>query len=202
MEIALEINNNLLLIGNRNTGKTALLKKAILSATANNYCILLFDSATDHINKSILNYCKSQFADYLFITSPPKELIYSNIQDIREVYPYHIIANDKQYPLYLFDVSKYLEDGFLFDNVEERENTRQYYKLLVNQILTVMFHFVSNKNYVVIMDEIEFLPAFLETIQKYNSKEIYFVNALHTTVSCNKEILSLFNQIKLCKSYC
>jgi hypothetical protein len=201
MEIALEINSNHLLIGDRNTGKSTLLKKAILSAVSNNYCVFLFDSATDHSDKSILNYCKSQFADYMFIASPPKERIYNCLQNVKEMYPYNIVATNNQYPLYLFDVSKYLEEGFLFDKIEEKENTRKYYQLLVNQILIVMFHFVSNKNYVVIMDEIEFLPSFLETIQKYNSKKVFFINALHTTDSCNNEILSLFNQIKLCKSY-
>lgn len=184
--------SNTLIIGERNTGKTTFLKEAIHTAVSSGYCVLLFDSATDHVEKSIFMYCISNFSNYVEIKSPEKEMIVDK-EHYTTDFPFHIVNGEKTCNLFLFDVSKYLEEGYLYDDLGKRESIRLLYKVFVNQCLSIMLNFIEEKKCIVIMDEIEFIPQSYEIIKRFNSKNIYFINCLHSIDNCCQSILSLFN---------
>ena len=185
------LNTNTLIIGDRNCGKTTFLKQVINFAMEIGYRIIVFDSATDHVNKSILIYCKRLFSNYLEIKSPEKEVIDS--WNGGTPFPYDLLNEKRSTIIYLFDVSRYLEEGFLYEADDPRRNTiRMLYKKLVIQCLAVMYDFLPSSKYIVIMDEIEFIPDFVNEIIKYNERGIHFINCLHTEDSCDEKITRLF----------
>ena len=51
--------SNVLIVGDGNTGKTTFLKKVVDDALKSGYVVLLFDSVTEHQQKSILVHCKN-----------------------------------------------------------------------------------------------------------------------------------------------
>ena len=183
---------NTLIIGDRNCGKTTFLKQVINLAIDSGYRIIVFDSATDHVNKSILVYCKRIFNNYLEIKSPEKEFI--DCKNGGKQFPYGFLKDKRLPKICLFDVSRYLEEGFLYEvNNPMRNTTRLLYKKLVVQCLVVLYEFLHNSKSIVIMDEIEFVPDFKNVIKKYNDKNIHFINCLHTEDSCNNNIKTLFD---------
>lgn len=186
------LKRNTLIVGDRNCGKTTFLKQVINQAIDTGYRIIVFDSATDHIEKSILVYCKRLYKDYLEIKSPEKDYIES--QNGEKRFPHDILKDKQSTRLYLFDVSRYLEEGFLFEAEDpRRDRTRLLYKKLVVQCLAGMYEFILSSKSIVIMDEIEFIPAFANLIRKYNEKGVYFINCLHTDESCDDGIRELFD---------
>ena len=187
------LNTNTLIIGGRNCGKTTFLKRAIHLALDAGYRIIVFDSATDHPDKSILVYCKRLFDDCLVVESPEKEEI--GRPRGKKPYPYDILKDNKPLAqVCLFDVSRYLEEGFLYEADDPMRNrTRMFYKKLVVQSLDVMYEFIAHRKSVVIMDEIEFIPDFADVISKYNQKGVYFIDCLHTEESCDEGVRNLFD---------
>lgn len=186
------LKTNTLIIGDRDCGKTTFLKQVIYLAKDSCYRIIVFDSATDHVNKSIFVYCKRIFNNYLEIKSPEKEFI--DCQNGGKQFPYDFLKDKKLPRICLFDVSRYLEEGFLYEvDNPMRNTTRLLYKKLVVQCLDVLYEFIYDSKNIVIMDEIEFIPDFENIIKKYNDKDIYFINCLHTEDSCDNNIKSLFD---------
>lgn len=172
---------NTAIIGVRESGKTTILKKLIELCSREKYIILVFDSATDHKNKSILIDTLSKYNNCNLISSPEKELIlFNNIAPTS--FPYNNIK-DSNNEIYLFDVSKYLEEGYETDDLKKRTITRGFYKQLVIQILTVFLPMLKNKKCIVIMDEIEFTTKVKDIILQYNSFDINFVCSLHEHTS-------------------
>lgn len=188
------INNNLL-IGERETGKTSYLKKVVSAALANNYKVLVFDSATEHYDKSLIIYYKNNHKDYFYVSSPERNLITDKIS--KTSFPYNQLVNHITNNLYLFDVSKYLEEGFLTDNLTEREKIRSVYKKLVVQILYVAFELFKNNNCIVIMDEIELTLESFEIVQMYNKEGIFFIDAVHSLNRIDNQVTELFQKIIL-----
>ena len=187
---------NTLIIGDRNCGKTTFLKQIINQAINTEFIIIVFDSATEHVEKSIIEYCKKIFDKYLEIKSPEKE--YIECQNEEKQFPYDILKEKQSSQIYLFDVSRYLEESFVYkaDN-PMRGITRLLYKKLVIQCLAIMYEFLHHSKCIVIMDEIEFFPGFEKIVKKYNEKGVYFINCLHTEESCNDEIKQLFKIRKI-----
>jgi len=175
------LGSNAAIIGKKETGKTTVLRNVIDYCYENDYTILLFDSATDHSEKSILVDTNNKYKDNFVITSPNKEqIIFNGISN--DSYPFKLVdkTNSK---IYSFDVSKYLKEESEISNLEQINSTRSHYKQLVIQELTVMLPIVSKKKCVVIMDEIEFIPAMGDIIKKYNSCNIQFLVSVHNSQS-------------------
>lgn len=188
------ITTNTAIIGERETGKTTILKRIIKHCYNENYTILIFDSATDHENKSILIDTLSNYKDSSFITSPKKsEILFSNIS--LTSFPYkNLITSNKN--LYLFDVSKYLEEGYETKDLLKRNEIREYYKQLVVQILTVFLPMLKENKYIIIMDEIEFNNNMRILVEQYNSHNVNFVSCLHKESSLLSSA-DLFNKLYL-----
>lgn len=185
---------NTAIIGKRESGKTTLLKKIVNKALLDNYTILLFDTVTDHPSKSILIHCLNTYTDTVLIDSPSKgEIVFSNHSSFD--FPYKEIKNKKTH-LFLFDVSKYLEEGYFTEDLMKREEIREYYKRLVIQELFVMNRFLSSQKCLVVTDEVEFIPEIREILLQYIKKDIHFVCALHEeeSLSTSKD---LFNILRL-----
>lgn len=185
---------NTSIIGSRESGKTTILKNLIEFCIKENYTILVFDSATDHRNKSILIDTLLKYSNCTLVSSPEKDqIVFNNIS--LTSFPYNDIK-DSNNQFYLFDVSKYLEEGYETDNLEERITTRGFYKQLVIQILTVFLPMLKNKKCIVIMDEIEFTSNAKDIILDYNNFGINFICSLHeqSSLSTSDE---LFNKLYL-----
>ena len=193
--------SNVLIVGDGNTGKTTFLKKVVDDALKSGYVVLLFDSVTEHQQKSILVHCKNIYSDYQEIISPDKSQIMLR-QKYNYEYPYQLICNAIEKQLYLFDVSKYLEEGYLYDDIQQRNEIRHYYKVLAFQCLNIMLNIIDKRKTVVVTDEVEFIPQFSEVIMKYNNNGCYFVSALRNMDSCGQAINNLFykfdfNELKI-----
>lgn len=186
------LTTNTLIVGDRNCGKTTFLKQVIHYAIDCGYKIIVFDSATEHIDKSILMYCKKLFNNYLEIHSPEKEQIVDVFEE--GMYPFDIVKESNSKQFYLFDVSRYLEEGYLYEeNSIMRQTNRMLYKHLVLQCLDVMYELLHHIKSIVIMDEIELLPLFYQIIKKYNDNNIFFIDCLHSDDSCSDELRQLFD---------
>lgn len=188
------LRKNTAIIGKREAGKTTILKKLIKYCYTNDYTILLFDSATDHADKSLLVDTVKNYVNTIVIQSPSKEEIHFDSVH-SDCYP-HLEIKKTTYNIYAFDVSKYLEEGYDTDDLVEREAIRKYYKQLVMQELAVMVPIVSKRRSVVIMDEIEFLPQMKKFLRRYKLLGVPIVTAIHdkkslSTSSLNFNILTL-----------
>jgi|GEM_PF-1821407 len=161
---------NTAIIGKKESGKTTLLRDVVKYCYENDFNILLFDSATNNRDKSLLVDANIKYPNIFPILSPSKEKIHFDKINL-DYYPYNL-ANKTYYSIYSFDVSKYLDESNNTDNLEEKDETRMYYKQLVIQELTIMLPIVSKKRCVVIMDEIEFTPDMHDIIERYNSLDI------------------------------
>jgi GTPase SAR1 family protein len=173
------LDKNTAIIGKRNSGKTTILKKLIEYFHKENYVILLFDSATEHEDKSILIDTIKKYPDTLVVLSPEEDQIQFGNVSI-DSYPHKIIAKNPNRAIYAFDVSKFLEKGYETDVLDIRESIRAYYKQLVVQELTIMIPFVYNtKKCVVIMDEIEFNSDMPLMVNRCNIAGMPIINAVH-----------------------
>jgi hypothetical protein len=175
------LGSNAAIIGKKESGKTTILRNVIDYCYENDYTVLLFDSAADHIEKSILVETSNKYKDNYIITSPRKEdIIFNGISN--DSYPFKLVDKTCN-KIYSFDVSKYLKEESETDSLEQVNPARSYYKQLVIQELTVMLPIVSKKKCVVIMDEIEFVPLMGDIIKKYNSCNIQFLVSVHNSES-------------------
>ncbi|MCQ2077660.1 MAG: hypothetical protein MJZ20_11670 [Bacteroidaceae bacterium] len=191
---------NSIFVGKCNSGKTTILKQIVHLAINNGYKIIVFDSATEHKEKSILRYVDSFYDNCFIIESPEKSKIVDKEQYFDE-YPADVV-NGCYSNIILVDVSKYLEEGFLFKDPVQREICRGYYENLVFQCLSVMYNLMDDsKKWIVIMDEIEFIAKSIDIVKKFNNKKVFFVNCLHNLASCSKELLNLFSVHQLETQY-
>lgn len=167
------------IIGNRDSGKTTILKQVLSIAKDLGYTIILFDSATDHESKSLLMSTKRHYPGKLVISSPKQHQILDDYPGRALIYPYDIIRTYPSEPFYLFDVSKYLEQGYDTEDLTLREQIRMYYKKLVQQELYVLYPFVKDKKSIILMDEIELIPSMQKVLQMYQQIDCPIIDALH-----------------------
>lgn len=182
------------IVGAREAGKTTILKKILAEAKKQDYTILLFDSATDHELKSLLVHAKEKYENTLTISSPEKEEILFNSVSTH-MYPYDIVLKSTS-RMYLFDVSRYLEEGYDTDDLEERQHIREYYKRLVLQELKVMFPLLYKKKCIILMDEIELIDDMNEILNSYVQEGASIVIALHSQDSL-AECKNIFKVVNL-----
>ncbi|MBR3280655.1 MAG: hypothetical protein IKI57_02240 [Clostridia bacterium] len=174
------------IIGPRESGKTTILKRVLSLAYEQGYTIAVFDSCTDHKEKSILIHAKENYPDAVYIPSPEKKEILNMyaIPDFKKgFYPTSIIDKKHDKRIFLFDVAKYLEEGYDTEDLEERARIRLYYRCLVRQELYAFAYYMLSKKILIIMDEIELLDTMFEIINTlyHNNKPILL--ALHSEVA-------------------
>ena len=161
-------------LGNRNTGKTTRLWNVYKRALHEEKTILIIDSATEHIDKSIFIKAQQEaITDIVKIYSCKEEKI---------IFPYTIGAF---YPSGLFnrqlghvcicDASYYLEKGYDFPAGKLREQQRLLYKKFSMQVIEA---FLSETD-IIIMDEIELIPESRRTIERIYDNEIELYMSLH-----------------------
>ena len=172
------MNNNEIIVDKRNVGKTTFLYNEI-TKSYNKYNFIVLDSATDHVDKSLLRKLVSTYNDAVVIyTENPSQIILSNmkLEEYKKIYKNYfpfceITANMNK--VMCFDLSYFLEKAY-----EELENNnsielynyyRKKYNDLSQQIITCIL-LMNNEgllnNIHVVMDEIE-LP-----IVDYNLSEL------------------------------
>lgn len=200
MEIELmgnEISENISIIGGFDSGKTTILKKLFYKYRKLGYRIIIVDSATEHMDKSIIKYISKNFIDIQLIESPGRDSIFDleliEAVKIMDIYPFNLVKKGLE-DIVCIDVAKYLEKGYETDDYLLRSMSRMVYKKFVVQSLRVIYEFLGNRKTVVLMDEVELIDDMKKIIYIYNSKNVYFICALH-----EKE--SLCNSIDLFKFY-
>ncbi len=185
-----------IIIGKRDSGKTTILKKVVSLFRERFDTIIVFDSATDHKDKSFLVYMKESYDGAEVIESPQKKSICYGTKIFSNAYPYELLKKKQDLSLILFDVSRYLEEGYDTEDLVERERIRMYYKYLVLQELTVMLSFLHGRRAIVLMDEIELIPEMRNVFLEYSKCGIPIIDTLHDDKSIGK-LSSLFEVIRL-----
>lgn len=159
-------------IGDRNKGKTTYLWNKYISAKQVGKRILVIDSATEHVDKSLLVKIKNTDKDSILIPQCDEKLIvYPNVNE--NSYPCGSILLGKR--LYLCDSSYYLEKGYDYPEGKKREDCRKLYKYYSMQVAILLMNEID----VFILDEIELMPEFREVICNIQNKKKELYMALH-----------------------
>ena len=160
------------IIGDRDTGKSTYLFQEYKKALEKGKKILVIDSATEHVEKSLLIKIQSTTKEYLNISQCEKEdILFPFIKE--KMYPSHLAGLDSK--VILCDASYYLEKGYDYPAGEQRELCRRIYKRYAMQVVSVFLDVVD----VIIFDEIELIPESKDLLEriKAENKELYM--ALH-----------------------
>lgn len=169
-------NRGIVFLGERNSGKTTMLLSAYENLIKRNKKILVIDSATEHIESSLLQKIKTQSkSDYIWIDSCSEaEIVFPKKTD--KTYPYTITHfSDKQ--VYLCDAAYYLERGYDYPEGDKREEKRLLYKRFCMQTVEVLMNRID----AVIMDEIELIPESERVIREALGRGTEIYMALHYT---------------------
>lgn len=161
-------------IGERNTGKTTKLYHAYEEALMKKKRILIMDSATDHVEKSIIRKIQQENQGILIESCSESEVVFPNIKPYS--YPYELVK-DKDSNLFLCDASYFLEKGYDYPEGPLREEQRTLYKCFSMQVICVLMDRVDT----ILMDEIELLPEFRKIITMISQQNIQLVMTLHKT---------------------
>ena len=138
------------IIGPRESGKTTILKRVLQLAYEEGYTIAIFDSCTDHKDKSILIHAQEKYPEAIYVPSPEKKDILGMCDDPdfkKGFYPTRIINENFNKRIFLFDVAKYLEEGYDTEDLVMREKIRLYYKCLVRQELFALAYYMIGTGY-------------------------------------------------------
>ena len=154
---------NILLVGERNTGKTTILKGVVEQMLSTDYHVIVIDSATAHQEKSLSVHFSKQRSVQI--------LDGSAIHD----------ASMKSSPdLTLFDVSRHLENSYQFPPGFKRDQERKQYMLNVQDILDDFVRSWDRRTKsCFVMDEIEINEAIINSITSLNADGCYVFNSLH-----------------------
>lgn len=165
-------NKGVVYLGNRNTGKTTRLLNAFEDALLKKKRILVIDSATDHVEKSIAKKILGRsLTNVIYISSyPEKEIVFPNVSESDFAKQY---SGESQ--IYICDAAYYLEKGYDFPVGEIRERFRLLYKKFSMQVLKELIDQID----VVIMDEIELIQESRAVIEEAYSKNVEIYMTLH-----------------------
>lgn len=167
------MNNIIAYIGERNTGKTTRLYERFIYEYELGRTILVIDSATEHIEKSIYMKLCLEYKEKIEICSCEKAgILFPN--NSAESFPFESIKNVSQ-RIYLVDVSLFLERGYDYPAGTRREMERLYYKKLSMQVIEVLLEKVD----VILMDEIELIPEGRRVLEKIKKSNKYMYMTLH-----------------------
>lgn len=201
----MQMNKKLLIIAERNTGKTTYLYKKILKLYKEGKNIIVLDSATEHEEKSLLRKICNVCNDTVVINMCDYKNVIIDEIDIQSFknnyvnyFPYSEIIYNKN-KIICFDLSYFLEKGH--DEYEKNNSIKSYnyyrklYNCLSQQIIVMLILMDYNdniENTVVVMDEIE-LPTVSYSIS-LSQKNLSFIAAVHpenafgTFYSCFKKM--------------
>lgn len=159
--------NNTLIVEEHGRGKTPFLLKNIEYNRKPGTKIIILDSATAHINKSLIVKLRTIFpyiSQYNFKNE--KDIIHPRdisclIDSPENFFPYNEIIVDKN-EIICFDLSYFLEKGYeLYDETGDKIKFWHYRNLFINlsyQIITVLLILDNRRilnNCIIVMDEIE-----------------------------------------------
>lgn len=161
--------NNQLIVNGRETGKTIYLFNEIDRLVKEENNIFVLDSATEHLDKSLLKKVINNFNNVITFGINEEKLVVLKqmlIQDFitnfMNYFPFDEIVNNKG-KIICFDLSYFLEKGHdIFDETKDIEKYNYYrnlYNLISQQIalsLILMERYGIIRNSIVVMDEIEF----------------------------------------------
>ncbi len=161
--------NNQLIVNGRETGKTIYLFNEIDRLVKEENNIFVLDSATEHLDKSLLKKVINHFDNVITFGINEEKLVVLKqmlIQDFitnfMNYFPFDEIVNNKG-KIICFDLSYFLEKGHdIFDETKDIEKYNYYrnlYNLISQQIalsLILMERYGIIRNSIVVMDEIEF----------------------------------------------
>lgn len=196
---------NKVFIGDRNVGKTTWLFDYVRKyAEDSSKKIVILDSATEHIDKSLLHKVKSTFPNTSIIYPNDRSWLISSEITLMEYYEKcknssitNAIAHSTS-QINCIDLSFYLERGHEFasaGNLELAQKYRCIYNNLSQQVALCCMILVNEgiiDKMVVVTDEIEF-PRHGLDLSKYQNKNILFVSAVHPENSFGKFYKSFKN---------
>jgi len=181
-------NTNTCIIGDREDGKTTTLLRIANYYLNRGWIVSIIDSAVQHGDKSLINRIKKERKDWILYESP-SELKINNPMEIMKALSskneyckskswFPKIDFDTSCSLHLFDVSKYLEEGYFC--IEQLKNNKlrdikwNIYKSLVNQTIFRLLDIfsINQKHIALICDEIKFNSVTYKILKKF--KNMYF----------------------------
>lgn len=182
--------NNQLIVEKRETGKTTYLFNEIDRLSKKGLNIIVLDSATEHMDKSLLRKVDKTYENSITINEVDENKIVLGKISIEEFtmnftkyFPFSEVKSNKG-KIICFDLSYFLERGHeIFDetkDVEKYRYCRNLYNLVAQQIvlsLILMERYAIIDNSIVVMDEIE-LPLTDYDISVFQ-KGIKFISAVH-----------------------
>lgn len=159
-------------VGERNTGKTTMLLRLVERALANRNTVFVFDSATNHCEKSLLKKCEKYFPYF-------QQFSLSHFSSW-ELFNLEAVIRSRSVDFFLFDVSAHLENSHMIENPLKKTIERSLYKREVNAILkTLLHHFSAFKKKVIIFDEIEITNGIARQLNVCIANSVPFWGALH-----------------------
>lgn len=172
------MNKTKIYVGNRDAGKTTFLYNLFEKARSSGLKILVIDSATDHVDKSLICRIKATYPEecYWFSSCDENQITFPYVDSA--TYPVELV---KQNPssIYLADVSYYLEKGYDYPEGERRKYLRLLYKKLSMQIIQALYEHID----IILMDEIELLPESREVFKLCADSNIPIYDTLHEKAS-------------------
>ena len=174
------------IIGDRDKGKTTYLWNKYINAIDRGKRILIIDSATEHVDKSlIMKIQKYDSSSVLIAQCEKNEIVFPVIGG--NTYPVEMIVANQR--VYLCDVSYYLEKGYDYPEGKQRENCRKIYKYYAMQVVDVLMNHID----VFIFDEVELMPEFRKLIcqMKNKKKELYMSLHKDDSLADLKDLFSI-----------
>lgn len=183
------MNSNEIIIDKRNVGKTTYLYNEIVKCY-NNFNIIILDSATDHVEKSLLRKVANTYSDVVIIyTENPSQIVINNmtIEEYTKVYmnyfPFYEISSTIS-KVVCFDLSYFLEKAYEEYESNNSKEMYEYYRRKYNDLsqqiiacLILMNREGLLKDVHVVMDEIE-LPVVDYDLNKLQN-DISFLASVH-----------------------
>lgn len=185
-------------IGKRNTGKTHNLIEQLEFCIQDGYVAIIFDTATQHKNKSILYKAKNMFPDMQIFNHENIDCIETWEDEKRNLS--HLTNNVLTGRIIGFDLSHYLELSYEYDDPVMRRDVRNIYKQQVAECLTHISHTaLFCQDLVLFFDEIEFIESTCQLLKTFSEKDIGIYCSVHEDSSLGSSI-EWFELIRL--DYC
>lgn len=191
------MNNNQLIVNERETGKTTYLFNEIGRLISEGFGIVVLDSATEHEDKSLIKKIINKYDSSIIINMHDEsQVVLENINtkdfidNFMDYFPFNDVVKNRD-KIICFDLSYFLEKAYkVFDETNDKKSYyyyRRLYNMLAQQIALALIlmekHKIIEKKFV-IMDEIEF-PIINHDISKLQNNldfiaSVHFENAFGT----------------------
>lgn len=191
------MNNNQLIVNERETGKTTYLFNEIGRLISEGFGIVVLDSATEHEEKSLIKKVINKYDSSVIINMHDESQVVLEkintkdfIDNFMDYFPFNDVVKNRD-KIICFDLSYFLEKAYkVFDETNDKKSYyyyRRLYNMLAQQIALALIlmekHKIIEKKFV-IMDEIEF-PIINHDISKLQNNldfiaSVHFENAFGT----------------------